>query len=221
MHHEQQRFSRYLGTERHLHSVYLRVKEVTALCHHLREWWHLRQPSHLGPESKGGAEDNAFRSGCYLDGQLELFMLPLQLLRLRQRAGIDQAGIEHWLSIADPSQNLGSLEKHTGEWPSAASPELLPSLWRAIFYSLLKRGQKGSGMLIVHIFPVSAVISHVLYVPALLSAPHVTSSLHHPVVPVSPPNQHCFIWLYFMHVQRSFRAENDIIKFQLLASFSF
>lgn len=37
---------------------------------------------------------------------LELLMLPLQLLRLLQRAGCDEPGIQHGLSVADPAQHL-------------------------------------------------------------------------------------------------------------------
>lgn len=64
-----------------------------------------------------GREESVVRFGCYLDGQLELLVFPLQLLCFRQRAGIDQAGVEHRFSIADPSQDLGSWDKNIGEWP--------------------------------------------------------------------------------------------------------
>ena len=69
-----------------------------------------------------GREDSTARFGCYLDGQLELLVFPLQLLCFRQRAGIDQAGVEHRLPIADPSQDLGSRDDSTGEWPFCARP---------------------------------------------------------------------------------------------------
>lgn len=42
----------------------------------------------------------------YLYGHLELFMLPLQLLGLRQRAGVYHAGIQHGLTITNPTQHL-------------------------------------------------------------------------------------------------------------------
>lgn len=115
-----------------------------------------------GPESTKGTEDNRSRFGCYLDGKLELFVLPLQLLCLRQRAGVDQAGIEHWLSIADPSQNLGSWGKHTGERPPVVSPELLPSLQvlQSRGYLELSAGERTARILASYqpAFPVSGVI---------------------------------------------------------------
>lgn len=42
----------------------------------------------------------------YLDGVLELLVLPLQLLRLLQRAGRDEPGVQHRLAVADPAQHL-------------------------------------------------------------------------------------------------------------------
>lgn len=63
---------------------------------------------HLNHRTERGGEGGAARCGCYLDGQLELLVLPLQLLRFRQGAGVDQAGVQHRLSIADPSQDLWS-----------------------------------------------------------------------------------------------------------------
>lgn len=43
---------------------------------------------------------------CYLYCQLELLVLPLELLSLRQGAGVDQAGVEHRLPVPDPAQHL-------------------------------------------------------------------------------------------------------------------
>ena len=43
---------------------------------------------------------------------LELLVLPLQLLRLLQRAGRDEPGVQHGLSMADPAQHL---EHNTGD----------------------------------------------------------------------------------------------------------
>lgn len=42
----------------------------------------------------------------YLYSHLELFMFPLQLLSLRQRAGIYHAGIQHGLAVTNPTQHL-------------------------------------------------------------------------------------------------------------------
>lgn len=59
----------------------------------------------------------------YLNGMLELLVLSLELLCLLQRAGCDEPGIQHRLSIADPAQHL---ERHTGSQssrpPHATSP---------------------------------------------------------------------------------------------------
>lgn len=85
-------------------------------------------PSCQRHRAESGREGGAARFGCYLDGELELLVLTLQLLCFRQRAGIDQAGVEHGLSIADPSQNLQSEDKHTAESAPAASLELVSSL---------------------------------------------------------------------------------------------
>lgn len=52
------------------------------------------------------------RASVYLYSHLELFMLPLQLLGLRQRAGVHHAGVQHGLTITDPAQHL---EKTDGE----------------------------------------------------------------------------------------------------------
>lgn len=42
----------------------------------------------------------------YLYSHLELFMFSLQLLGLRQGAGVHHAGIQHGLTITDPAQHL-------------------------------------------------------------------------------------------------------------------
>lgn len=62
----------------------------------------------------------AGRAGrAYLDGVLELLMLPLQLLRLLQRAGRDEAGIQHRLPVADPAQHL---QRYTGNSKHESRP---------------------------------------------------------------------------------------------------
>lgn len=43
---------------------------------------------------------------CYLYCQLELLVLSLELLSLRQGARVDQAGVEHRLPIPDPAKHL-------------------------------------------------------------------------------------------------------------------
>lgn len=62
---------------------------------YLKECPHLEESPCLKCRAEKGREDSAVRFGCYLDCQLELLVFPLQLLCFRQRAGIDQAGIEH------------------------------------------------------------------------------------------------------------------------------
>lgn len=117
---------------------------------YLKECADLEESSCLKCRAERGREDSVVRFGCYLDCQLELLVFPLQLLCFRQRAGIDQAGIEHWLPIADPSQDLGSQDKNTGEWPLQL-PQSCCCLWlvlksdSAIFWPHLERGQEGSG----------------------------------------------------------------------------
>lgn len=57
---------------------------------------------------EGAGEGNDWKP-FYLYCMLKLLMLLLQLLSFLQRAGCDQAGIQHGLAITDPSQHL----KHT------------------------------------------------------------------------------------------------------------
>lgn len=86
---------------------------------------HPEEASCLRCWAERGREDSVAKFGCYLDGQLELLVLPLQLLCFGQRAGIDQAGTEHGLPVADPSQDLGSWDKSTvnglGSFPTAVA----------------------------------------------------------------------------------------------------
>lgn len=68
---------------------------------------HMREEA--GPPSGGKT---------HLDGVLELLVLPLKLLRLLQRAGRDEPGVQHGLTVADPAQHL---KRYPG-YPSSALP---------------------------------------------------------------------------------------------------
>ena len=60
-------------------------------------------------------------------------MLPLQLLGLRQRAGVHHAGIQHGLTITDPTQHLEETDREnqdceTTQGKTANQKDLLQSL---------------------------------------------------------------------------------------------
>ena len=72
-------------------------------------------------------------ASAYLYSHLELFMLPLQLLGLRQRAGVHHAGIQHGLTITDPTQHLEETDREnqdceTTQGKTANQKVLLQSL---------------------------------------------------------------------------------------------
>ena len=67
--------------------------------------------------------------GPYLNGVLELLMLPLQLLCLLQRAGRDEPGVQHGLSVADPAQHL---EHDTGDSQQRSLPGRLSEVQRDV-----------------------------------------------------------------------------------------
>ena len=50
---------------------------VIAVHCHIKENPHLKESSCLSYRAEKGREDSAVRSGCYLDGELELLVLPL------------------------------------------------------------------------------------------------------------------------------------------------
>ena len=70
----------------------------------------LLNPVWLSSVPREGAYMHVLRRAAgrcpYLDGVLELLVLPLQLLCLLQGAGCDESGIQHRLSVADPAQHL-------------------------------------------------------------------------------------------------------------------
>lgn len=113
-------------------------------------------------------------------------MLPLQLLCLRQRAGVDQAGVEHRLSIADPSQNLGSWIS-TQVNGSPVSLEPLLSLWlpQSKDYLFFLVRERTARILKRHLpsLPVFVVIRHAVPVPTLFSCHFFPVSLCCPKVP--------------------------------------
>lgn len=60
-----------------------------------------------------------FNLCVYLYSHLELLMFPLQLLCLRQGAGVHHAGIQHGLTVTDPTQHL----EETGTETPSHHPE--------------------------------------------------------------------------------------------------
>lgn len=64
-----------------------------------------------------GKEETKLSGWCYLYCQLKLLVLPLELLSLREGAGVDQARVEHRLPVPDPAKHLQTEDRKIASVP--------------------------------------------------------------------------------------------------------